>query len=109
MSAAVFPGSFDPITVGHLDIIKRAAQVFDTVYVSILDNPGKDSERLSVEDRLELISDAIKDIPNAIAKASSGLSGENINISYSKITVFKYQQWNQYKKDNYYGEESIIF
>ncbi len=73
MSAAVFPGSFDPITVGHLDIIKRAAQVFDTVYVSILDNPGKDSERLSVEDRLELISDAIKDIPNAIAKASSGL------------------------------------
>ena len=73
MSVAVFPGSFDPITVGHVDIIKRAAQVFDIVYVSILDNPGKDSERLSVEDRLELIRDAIKDIPNAKASSSEGL------------------------------------
>lgn len=72
MSIAVFPGSFDPITVGHVDIIKRAAQVFDTVYVSILDNPGK-GEQFSVEDRLELIRDAISDIPNAIAASSRGL------------------------------------
>ena len=72
MSAAVFPGSFDPITVGHVDIIKRAARVFDTVYVSILDNPGK-GEQFSVQERLELIRDAIKDIPNAVAGAHSGL------------------------------------
>lgn len=72
MSIAVFPGSFDPITSGHLDIVKRAAAVFDKVYVSILDNPGKESE-FSVEERLELINDAIKDIPNAEAASSSGL------------------------------------
>lgn len=72
MSTAVFPGSFDPITVGHVEIIRRAAQVFDKVYVSILDNPGKGSA-YTVDERLELISDAIADIPNAVADASSGL------------------------------------
>ncbi|MBO4563668.1 MAG: pantetheine-phosphate adenylyltransferase [Clostridia bacterium] len=72
MSIAVFPGSFDPITIGHLDIIRRAAQVFDKIYVAILDNPGKESE-FTVEERLELINDAIKDIPNAVADSSAGL------------------------------------
>ncbi|MCR5809714.1 MAG: pantetheine-phosphate adenylyltransferase [Clostridiales bacterium] len=72
MSIAVFPGSFDPITNGHVDIVKRAANVFDKVYVSILDNPGKGGE-FTVEERLELIRDAVKDIPNAVADASSGL------------------------------------
>lgn len=73
MSIAIFPGSFDPITTGHLDIVKRASAVFDKVYVSILDNPGKEGELFSVEERLELIRDAIKDIHNAEASASSGL------------------------------------
>lgn len=72
MSIAVFPGSFDPITVGHVEIIRRAARVFDKVYVSIFDNPGKECA-FTVGERLELISDAIADIPNAEADASSGL------------------------------------
>ena len=72
MSIAVFPGSFDPITVGHVDIIRRAALVFEKVFVVILANPGKDEE-FSVEDRLELIRDALKDIPNASADSSFGL------------------------------------
>ena len=72
MSAAVFPGSFDPITVGHVDIIKRAARVFDTVYVSILDNPGK-GEQFSVQERLELIRDAIV--------FTTDTANENINMA----------------------------
>ncbi len=72
MSIAVFPGSFDPITVGHVEIVRRAAQVFDKVYVTILANPGKDEE-FTVEERLELIRDGIKDIPNACADSSCGL------------------------------------
>ena len=72
MSTAVFPGSFDPITVGHVDIIKRAAKVFDKVYVAILDNPGKGSE-YTVEERLELISDAVSGMSNVVADSSSGL------------------------------------
>lgn len=72
MITAVFPGSFDPITVGHVEIIRRAAEIFDKVYVSILDNPSK-QRRFSLEERLELIEDAIKDIPNAEADSDSGL------------------------------------
>ena len=73
MSIAVFPGSFDPITTGHLDIVRRAASVFDKVCVAILDNPGKGGERFSVEERKELIRDAISDIPNAFVESSEGL------------------------------------
>ncbi|MBO6060971.1 MAG: pantetheine-phosphate adenylyltransferase [Clostridia bacterium] len=72
MSIAVFPGSFDPITVGHLEIIRRAARVFDEVVVSILDNPEKGCA-FTVEERLELINEAIADIPNVRSSASSGL------------------------------------
>lgn len=76
MSAAVFPGSFNPFTIGHLDIVRRASNVFDKVYVSILDNPGKEYE-FSLEDRLELIRDAVKDIPNVIVTCGSGLLVEH--------------------------------
>ncbi|MBQ4168007.1 MAG: pantetheine-phosphate adenylyltransferase [Clostridia bacterium] len=72
MTKAVFPGSFDPITIGHVEIIRRAAEIFDKVYVSILDNPAK-SRHFSLEERMELIRDAIKDIPNAEADHDSGL------------------------------------
>ncbi|HML47945.1 MAG TPA: adenylyltransferase/cytidyltransferase family protein, partial [Clostridia bacterium] len=41
MSACVYPGSFDPITVGHMDIIRRASELFDTIYVAVLHNPAK--------------------------------------------------------------------
>lgn len=72
MTTAVFPGSFDPITIGHVEIIRRAAEIFDYVYVSILDNPAK-SRRFTLEERLELIDDALKGIPNAASDSDSGL------------------------------------
>ena len=72
MTRAVFPGSFDPFTVGHLDIVERASKVFDEVYVSIFDNPGKGTA-FSLEERLELIRDAVKDIPNVVVGHSGGL------------------------------------
>ncbi len=72
MSTAVFPGSFDPFTVGHLDIAERASKVFDKLYISILDNPGKSTE-FSLEERLELIRSAVKHIPNVIVESSSRL------------------------------------
>lgn len=58
MSVAVYPGSFDPITNGHLDIIKRAANVFDSVVVAVLANPKK-SPMLSVAERMEVIRGAL--------------------------------------------------
>ena len=58
MSVAVYPGSFDPITNGHLDIVERAAAVFDTVVVAVLANPRK-APLLSVEQRIDVIRTAL--------------------------------------------------
>lgn len=71
-SIAVCPGSFDPITYGHLDIIKRGAKVFDQVYVVVLNNSSK-NPLFSVQERLELIKDVTKDIPNVTVDSARGL------------------------------------
>jgi pantetheine-phosphate adenylyltransferase len=71
-SIAVCPGSFDPITYGHLDIIKRGAKVFDQVYVCVLNNSAK-QPLFSVEDRCELIREVTKDIPNVVVETFKGL------------------------------------
>ena len=59
MSVAVYPGSFDPITNGHLDIVERAANVFDTVIVAVLANPKK-APLLTVEERIDVIRAALE-------------------------------------------------
>lgn len=69
---AVVPGSFDPITNGHMDIIRRAADVFDTVYVAVLNNSAK-QPLFSIEERISLISEVLKDLPNIRIETSSGL------------------------------------
>lgn len=69
---AVVPGSFDPVTNGHLDIIKRAAEVFDIVYVAVLNNSSK-RPLFTVEERIALIEQVTKDIPNVRIDQSSGL------------------------------------
>ena len=69
---AVVPGSFDPITRGHIDIIKRAADVFDVVYVAVLNNSSK-KPLFSVEERIQLIAEVTKDMPNVRIESSSGL------------------------------------
>ena len=69
---AVVPGSFDPITNGHLDIIKRAADVFDTVYVAVLNNSSK-QPLFNVEERISLIAEVTKQFSNIRIESSSGL------------------------------------
>lgn len=69
---AVCPGSFDPITYGHLDIIKRGAKVFDEIHVMVLNNSSK-SPLFTVEERLELINEVTKNIPNVKAATFQGL------------------------------------
>jgi pantetheine-phosphate adenylyltransferase len=71
-SIAVCPGSFDPITNGHLDIIKRGAKVFDKVYVVILNNSSK-NPLFSVEERTRLIEEVTKSMPNVIVDSFQGL------------------------------------
>lgn len=69
---AVCPGSFDPITLGHLDIIKRGARVFDEVIVVVLNNSAKNS-LFSLEERTTLIAEATKSITNVSVDSFSGL------------------------------------
>jgi len=57
---AVYPGSFDPITNGHIDLVKRTLRVFDRVIVAIASNPEKDNSLFSVEERLEMIREVFK-------------------------------------------------
>jgi pantetheine-phosphate adenylyltransferase len=72
MKRAVCPGSFDPITFGHLDIIERASDQFDEVIVAVFVNRNK-SGLFSVEERMNLISENIKKFPNVRVDTGSGL------------------------------------
>ena len=69
---AVYPGSFDPVTNGHLDIIKRAAKTFDKVYVAILTNSAK-NPKFSLEERIDWLERATKELPNVEIVSFSGL------------------------------------
>ncbi|QHE52078.1 pantetheine-phosphate adenylyltransferase [Pontibacillus sp. HMF3514] len=69
---AICPGSFDPITYGHLDIIERGAKIFDHVVVAVFNNRSK-SPLFSVEERMELLKEVTKDFDNVSIDESSGL------------------------------------
>ncbi|MBE6047464.1 MAG: pantetheine-phosphate adenylyltransferase [Clostridium sp.] len=72
MKIAVYPGSFDPITLGHLDVIKRGAKVFDKVIVGVLVNVNK-SGLFDIEERVELIKRVTSGIPNVEVVSFNGL------------------------------------
>ena len=71
----IFPGSFDPITNGHLDVLERASAMFDSVLIAVLKHPEKKSF-LSVEKRVELIKEAVKDMKNVTVSSFNGLTVE---------------------------------
>jgi pantetheine-phosphate adenylyltransferase len=72
MRKAIYPGSFDPVTLGHMDIIKRAASMTDILTVSVLHNQLK-TPLFSVEERVKILKEAVKDIPNVQVDSFSGL------------------------------------
>ncbi len=69
---AIYPGSFDPFTNGHLDIVERGLKLFDRMIVAILVNPAKQS-LFSVEERLEMLRESLRPYPNATADSFDGL------------------------------------
>ncbi len=72
MTTAIYPGSFDPITFGHLDIIERTSKVFDKVIVGILTNQAK-TPLFSVEERADMVREVTRQFPNVEVKAYDGL------------------------------------
>ncbi len=75
MKIAIYPGSFDPVTSGHLNIIQRAANIFDKLIVCVMVNAGK-NPMFTLRERVELISRVTKDLPNVEVDSSSELLAE---------------------------------
>jgi pantetheine-phosphate adenylyltransferase len=73
MRIAVYPGSFDPITNGHLDVLKRSLKVFDKVVLLLAVNPSKKSV-FSIDERLAMMKEAVKDLTNVDVDYTSGLT-----------------------------------
>ena len=73
MVKAVYPGSFDPVTYGHVDIIRRAAKIVDELIIGVLVNSEK-NPMFSMEERCSMISEAVGDIPNVKVEAFEGLT-----------------------------------
>ena len=77
MAHAVYPGSFDPVTYGHLDVIKRASELFDSLTVSVLNNGAK-TPLFSVDERVNMLRDVCHDIPNVKVDSFSGLTARYV-------------------------------
>ncbi|MGD9678635.1 MAG: pantetheine-phosphate adenylyltransferase [Vulcanibacillus sp.] len=98
MIHAVYPGSFDPITYGHLDIIQRGTKIFNKVTVAVLINPTK-TPLFTVEERISLIKEATKDMPNVEVDSFDGLlvnymvknNGNTIIKGLRAISDFEYE------------------
>ena len=98
MAKALYSGSFDPVTYGHLDIIKRAANIFDEVVVAVLNNKAK-NPLFSVEERVNMLKETTKELKNVKITSFSGLlvdfvKEENVNVivrGLRAVTDFEYE------------------
>ncbi len=86
MSKAIYPGSFDPVTLGHLDIIKRSAQIFDEVIVGILNNPQK-SPLFSVEERVKILEEVTSELPNVKIDSFSGMMADYARKNNVQVSI----------------------
>ncbi len=83
---AVYPGSFDPLTRGHLDIIHRASKVFDHVIVSVSNNSAK-KPVFPVSERIEMVEDAIRGLPNVDADTFTGLLVNYLRKKKARVLI----------------------
>jgi pantetheine-phosphate adenylyltransferase len=116
MRIAVYPGSFDPLTNGHLDIIRRGVRLFDRFVVAVLENEGK-SPLFSVAERMELIVRSTQDIPNVDVRSFSGLLVDFMRTMNAKVVVrgiravsdYEYELQMALMNRELHGEVETIF
>lgn len=87
MRIALYPGSFDPVTVGHMDIIARAAALFDRVVVGVLHNPAKPSGVFTPAERVQLLLDSVAGLDNVEVRMFSGLLVDAARACGARIVV----------------------
>ena len=88
MRTAICPGSFDPITLGHLNIIRRTADIFDEVVVCVMKNASKTSPMFSVEERADMVRRVVANYPNVRVETPDGLLAEYAK-QFDRATVVK--------------------
>ena len=117
MKTALYPGSFDPVTLGHLDIIQRASQMFDTVIVAVMSNSAK-TPLFTLDERVKMIKESVKDLDNVIIESFDGLlinycREKNIHIvirGLRAITDFEYElQIAQTNKELSHNHVDTVF
>jgi pantetheine-phosphate adenylyltransferase len=86
MVVAVYPGTFDPLTYGHMDIIERGATLFGKLVVGIYENPSK-QPLFSLNQRVELVSEAVTGLPNVHVKAFKGLTVDFIHEIGGRVMI----------------------
>lgn len=86
MRTAVYPGSFDPVTNGHIDVIERALKIFDKVIVAIGDNPGK-KPLFTTQERIEMLKESTKHLKNVEIDSFSNLLLDFVKSKNSKIII----------------------
>lgn len=87
MVRVVYPGSFDPVTLGHLDIIKRASAAFDEVIIGVLNNSEKKSPLFTLEERVIMLKEVTNDLPNVSVECFGGLLVDFVKAKGSNIIV----------------------
>ncbi|MCR5156891.1 MAG: pantetheine-phosphate adenylyltransferase [Butyrivibrio sp.] len=117
MKTAVYPGSFDPVTYGHLDIIKRASLMFDEVIVAVMCNSAK-TPLFTLDERVKMLEESLKDLDNVRIESFDGLlidycNKENIHIvirGLRAITDFEYElQIAQTNKELSHNKVDTVF
>lgn len=86
MITAVYPGSFDPVTLGHLDIIRRSATMFDHLIIGVLNNTSK-TPLFSLEERVNMLNDAVSDLDNVSVMFFDGLLVDFVKQNKSNIII----------------------
>jgi pantetheine-phosphate adenylyltransferase len=87
MITAIYPGTYDPVTNGHVDVIQRAAQIFDRVVVGVVDNPHHKTPLFRVEERVELLKEALRHVDNVEVDVFSELVVEFARRWEAKVIV----------------------
>lgn len=98
MKTAIYPGSFDPVTSGHLNIIRRAAHIFDKLIVCVMVNAGK-QPMFSLDERVELIRRVTSDLPNVEVDGSSELLAEYAKRKGSCVIIKGLRAGSDFEKE----------
>ena len=116
MSLAIYPGSFDPITKGHIDVLKKASKIFDRVIIAVSINPAKKA-MFSIEERINMIKESVQGINGVEVDYFEGLTakyasekGANAIIrGLRAVSDFEYEMQMAQMNNNLYDEIETVF